>query len=151
MQLLPTTPGLSSQAFAINDRGQVLGVDFGLGGVIWDLVTGTKQVVPDPAGLSGINNLGQIVGSLSRDKDGAFIWDESLGKRFLSDLIPSGTGWELDYAFAINDAGDIVGYGDLNGQVRGFLMTPVPEPAAWSLFAAGALGLLACRRRFCRR
>jgi len=69
------------------------------------------------------------------------------GKRLLADLIEPGTGWQLDYAFAINDAGDIVGYGLFNGQVRGFLMTAVPEPATWLLMIAGCATPLDVRGR----
>lgn len=137
---LPTTPGQSSQAYAINDRGQVLGVDFGIGGVLWDLATGTETAVPNGDAL---NNLGQVVGSAYGG--GAFLWYETGGTRLLSSLIPAGTGWQLDYAFAINDAGDIAGYGLLNGQIRGFLMTPVPEPASWLLFASAAAALISLR------
>jgi len=35
---------------------------------------------------------------------------------------------------AINDAGQITGYGVLNGQTRAFLLTPVPEPPAMAYF-----------------
>ena len=42
----------------------------------------------------------------------------------LNDLIPSGSGWVLTEAEGINEAGRIVGVGWLNGQQRGFLLTP---------------------------
>ena len=38
----------------------------------------------------------------------------------------SGTGWTLEYACGIDDAGDIVGYGiGSNGNVQAFLLNPV--------------------------
>ena len=49
----------------------------------------------------------------------------------LNDLLPAGSGWYLLDASAINNAGDIVGYGyNPDGQEHAFLMTPqsVPEP-----------------------
>jgi probable HAF family extracellular repeat protein len=52
----------------------------------------------------------------------AFVWDAAAGMRDLNDLI-SDPAWVLAYATAINDAGDIVGTGLLNGQPHGFLLT----------------------------
>ena len=42
----------------------------------------------------------------------------------LNNLIPSGSGWELQYASGINDAGRIVGWGTHNGGTHAFLLTP---------------------------
>jgi probable HAF family extracellular repeat protein len=47
----------------------------------------------------------------------------------LNDLIPPGSGLTLRSASAINNAGQIVGYGAHNGQFRAFLLTP-DSPAA---------------------
>jgi hypothetical protein len=63
----------------------------------------------------------------------------------LNDLIDPVAGWTLKSAYAINDLGWIVGYGTHNGQSRGFVLTPIPEPSALSLLAACALGLLTRR------
>ena len=43
----------------------------------------------------------------------------------LNGLIPSGSGWVLTEARGINDAGRIVGTGWLDGEQRGFLLTPI--------------------------
>jgi hypothetical protein len=43
----------------------------------------------------------------------------------LNTLIPSNSGWKLQFANDINDSGQIVGRGLLNGQIRGFLLVPV--------------------------
>jgi probable HAF family extracellular repeat protein len=45
----------------------------------------------------------------------------------LNKLITKNTDWELSWAFAINDAGEIVGYGARNGQFRSFLLTPISD------------------------
>jgi probable HAF family extracellular repeat protein len=47
--------------------------------------------------------------------------------RDLNNLIGAGSEWTLQYASAVNDNGQIVGYG-INplGQIHAFLLTPVP-------------------------
>jgi hypothetical protein len=41
-------------------------------------------------------------------------------------MIPTGTGWVLGEATAINDAGLIAGYGSVHGEDHAFLLTPAP-------------------------
>jgi len=43
----------------------------------------------------------------------------------LKQHILKGTGWQLWHATGINDQGQISGDGSLNGESRGFLLTPV--------------------------
>ena len=43
----------------------------------------------------------------------------------LNNLIPAGSGWELTYASALNDAGQIVGQGIHNGETHAFRLDPV--------------------------
>ena len=128
MQEIPTLAGGDTRARAINNNGLVAGFEFGAGGFIWSETSGI-QPTPGLGNPYGINDHGQVVGG------GGLIWDSANGTRNLADLIPPNSGWELDFAFAINNAGDIVGYGELNGQTRGFLMTLVPEPGAVELIA----------------
>lgn len=45
----------------------------------------------------------------------------------LNSLIPAVSGWELQFAGSINDAGQIVGQGRINGQSHAFLLTPVTD------------------------
>jgi hypothetical protein len=42
----------------------------------------------------------------------------------LNDFIPAGSPWYLQNASSINDAGEIVGWGTINGEVHAFLATP---------------------------
>jgi hypothetical protein len=74
----------------------------------------------------------------------AFLIDTAGTMRDLNDLIPPDSGWVLQRADGINDAGQISGYGSApNGSTRAFLLTPVPEASfvaplgfmgiAWSL------------------
>ncbi|HZT41867.1 MAG TPA: hypothetical protein VFA07_06740 [Chthonomonadaceae bacterium] len=75
----------------------------------------------------GINNVGQIVGGSTTVPnsfyDHAFLWQNGLMVD-LNTLIPGSSGWLLYAATDINDSGQIVGMGDINGQIHGFLLTP---------------------------
>jgi probable HAF family extracellular repeat protein len=80
-----------------------------------------------------VNQDGVIVGrAFSFDLGGvlipkAFVYDD--GEMLdLLDVIDNGNEWTLIEAAGINDLGVIVGSGILNGEVRGFIATPVPEP-----------------------
>jgi hypothetical protein len=60
----------------------------------------------------------------------------------LNNLIAADAGWELTSAIKINNQGQIVGAGSLNGQERGFVLTPVPEPSSIvGILGFGAFGL----------
>lgn len=123
-----------SQAQAINDLGQIAGyVENGSAyqAVFWDS-NGDVEVLDALSTNSGafaINNLGQVVGennypSTRTPQYYAFIWTQQTGMQNLNDLIPSGSGWVLDAASGINDSGQIVGQGTLNGALHSFLLTP---------------------------
>jgi hypothetical protein len=65
----------------------------------------------------------------------------------MTPLISSGDGWVLTNASDVNDRGQIVGQGLYQGQLRGFLLTPVPEPAGALAIATAAGALILWRRR----
>jgi probable HAF family extracellular repeat protein len=142
MQSLGTLGGAWSQAFGINDLGQITGQayiknDIGAdaflydGGVMQDLGTITSPTGGNGQYASGlgINSSGVVVGESTYQKNGqsivyhAFVY--SSGKmQDLNRLIAAGSGWVLTTAYSINDAGQIVGYGTHNKQQRAFLLTP---------------------------
>ena len=74
-----------------------------------------------------INESGQIVGSASLGGEGwnasALLWQDGV-MMDLNTLVPPGSGWTLETARAINDCGQIVGEGLVDGERRMFLLTP---------------------------
>ena len=118
-------------ATAINDGGKAVGQSNG-NAVVWD--KGNKIDLPNLDGTYGfandINNAGKIVGYERIYYSGdqytiqALVWDKG-SVQDLSRLIPQNSGWRLGMATAINNKGQIVGYGRINDRFHGFLLTPV--------------------------
>ena len=79
------------------------------------------------SGAYGVNVFQQIVGYADRQSTGnpqAFIYQNGVIQN-LNDMVPTGTALHLDQANAINNSGQIVGYGSLSsGATHGFLLTP---------------------------
>ena len=57
-------------------------------------------------------------------------------------------GWDLFAPHAINNAGQMVGYGIFQGERHIYLLSPVPEPETYAFMLAGlaVTGWLARRR-----
>lgn len=86
---------------------------------------------PFPGGLrsSGmdINENNTVVGSSETEAGShAFLWNATSGMEDLND--PDNSQWVLMSATAINEQGDIVGTGQLNGQNHGFLLVNGDAP-----------------------
>jgi probable HAF family extracellular repeat protein len=128
--------GVGTIAFAINNQGQAVGAAALPGNAtshafLWskklrhmvDLGTVSGDVYS--AGLD-INNQGEVVGS-SFNADGnpsAFLFMNGAIKD-LNTFVPADSPVYMLVAFAINDLGQIVGFGvDSAGDVHGFLATP---------------------------
>lgn len=115
-----------SVAVAINRRDEVVG-DSKTGGVIraflWKDGVMTELGALDRDAKShalDINDDGLVIGASGGR---ACLWRNE--KPYdLNRLIPPDSGWRLESASAINDAGLIVGQGTVHGQRRAFLLTP---------------------------
>jgi uncharacterized membrane protein len=136
----------SSEAYGINDFGQVVGSShppFGNRPVVWNsdaahTASELPQLPGDNSGqASRINNLGHVIGTSFYSAPGT--WDNATLPRLVvwrdggvfelqSVLEPvTGAGWTLSSASAINNLGQIVGSGVHNGQARAFLLTPIAQ------------------------
>jgi len=126
----------SGRAYGINNHGQIAGYfykeDTGRGFFYSQNTFINFAAVNSPYTTGfALNELGQVVG-------GAFVWDDH-GCRVcdyrrhaimfdngvvtdLNTLLPANSGWELVWAYAINNSGHIVGEGMMNGQTHAFLV-----------------------------
>ena len=127
---LPTLGG-STAANAINGWEQIVGVSTVASGARHAFVH-ANGAMTDLQTLGGansealdINDAGHIVGASDTASGGphAFIYRDG-AMTDLNTLLPSGSGWVLQRATGISAGGQIVGVGTLDGQPRGFLLTP---------------------------
>jgi uncharacterized membrane protein len=156
-QFLGTLGGDNTGANGLNDHGQVAGYSQESGidaarAIYWDSTNGMTAIgMLDGAFHSradAINDERAVVGASYHQ--GAFIWTEETGILSLNDMIPVDSGWWLDEAKDINDLGQIVGNGNIEGDNRAFLLTPIPIPGALWLLGSGLIALVGLRRKLKR-
>ncbi len=141
-----------SVAAAVNNAGQITGV---YSGGVFLITAGTLQDLGmskgGPTFGLGINAAGVVVGEAEpNDPTNHQSWAVvSQGGQMvdLNTLIDPAAGWQLFDATGINDAGQIVGTGSINGQTHAFVLTPVPEPATGLLALLGLAGWWGLRKR----
>jgi len=138
MKDLDTLSGsVTSIANAINSAGVIVGQSDGTvtrghwHAVLWNTSERIRDLGTLPGGTYsiafGVNDFGVVVGYGNRSNNAAhaMVWTSSGGMRDLNSLIPAGSGWVLINANAINNVGQITGYGAKNGHNHAFLLTPV--------------------------
>lgn len=146
MEDIGTLGGADSYGYAVNNNNIVVGWSYTSGNTArhafyWD---GTSMhdigVIAVYSYAYGVNNENQIVGISGGQ---AFLYSGGAMIN-LNSVLPANSGWDLIEATAINDAGQIVGYGTINGNEHAFLLTPqtapTPPAAPTNLTAAGSLG-----------
>jgi probable HAF family extracellular repeat protein len=133
-----------SQAFGVNARSEVVGESVVGGGTYHAFLWRNgrmEDIHPEALGIrhsraNDINASGQVVGWVSTfyafptfGSAAAVVWSGGVASN-LNDLVANGDGWDLRAAMRINDRGQIVGYGLLNGETRAFLLTPTRAGAS---------------------
>jgi probable HAF family extracellular repeat protein len=154
LQDLGTLPwGNYSAALGINDLGQVVGNAGIQGGILhaflWTSAGGMQDLQTlggDSSTADAVNSSQQVVGwaNTATGAMDAFRWQN--GNIVDLNTLISDPSWTLVEATAINDSGQIAGYGTHNGQTRAFILTPIATALCsppQSLFAdnSGAAGL----------
>ncbi len=104
----------------INDAEACIGLDPG-GYFFWR--NGASTYLGHEVNPKGINNSAVVVGYRLNSSKG-FRWSNGVMED-LKDLIPADSGWSvLSMGCAINDLGQILGYGVSSNGARAFLLTP---------------------------
>lgn len=127
-------------AYAINDFGQILGQD--KQGYLVRNGDGSNTYLGFTA-YTQLNQRGWVAGnSLVDGALHAFVYREGHSTDLNQLLVgPDAGRWLLMDGVDINDRGQIIGIGLLDGQRASFVATPVPESATWALMLCG-LGVL---------
>jgi len=95
----------------------------------------------------GLNNHGDVVGYSGSGSSAAVLYRAGAMEN-LNGLIDPASRWKLTDVQAINDEGQIVGFGIApSGRTEAFLLNPVPEPRALYLLVLGCSALSSRRRR----
>jgi len=137
VQAVPPPIGYSAVYFGINNSGQVTGYGTSSGGVLQALIGAPfgSAAIPLAPGYqfaegSGINNAGQVVGTVGTATTGMSFVGTASGIALV-------TSPPFATASGINDSGQIVGYEFVGSNVVAFVGTvagiaPVPLPKGWS-------------------
>jgi probable HAF family extracellular repeat protein len=118
--VLPTLGGVASSGTAISSNGQVVGTaetsTGAFDGFLWS--NGTMTDLGSTFSPDAVNDSGVIVG-------GQFVYSNGTLQN-LNNLIPAGSGYQIQNATGINDNGQIVANADATatGQTHALLLTP---------------------------
>lgn len=140
-----------SAATAVNDLGVAVGwawTDVEIAGtrhavafVDGKVLEVDRNLFTKTAEATDVNDRGWIVGNYITRTDGlqrAFLSTDLESAVDLNSLLPEGSGWVLQRAYGINELGQIIGTGTLNGADRGFVLSTVHAPVAEDVEATAA-------------
>jgi len=160
-QTQPLTMGGSTwtTANAINNQGDILGGASGAS-VLWRQGQLTRlESLPGNGAASGLalNEQGQVVGYSYGTEDDlsipwfrATLWENGQAYNLNDLVVNSLEGGTLEHALGINEKGQIVGRAYFGTDIRGFVLTPVPEADALLMLGFG-LPMVWGLRAFTRR
>lgn len=124
-------------AHAMNDRGDIVGEAQDTPFLV---SSGKVTWLPKAVSIEAINNSQQMVGyswtSENYGEEHGFVEQDGQAED-LNDLIPASVHCKIFEAKAINDNGQIVGYGGVDGVSGTFLLTPIPSSASGTNFDPG--------------
>ena len=136
LHALTSLGGTNAQANGINDSGVIVGWSQDTGNSHLLATRWSSDTTPQSLGTLGgvmsqamaVNTTGDVVGwSLTAANEvHAFLWQNGT-LTDLNDMLPTGSGWVLGTAYALNNTGVIVGDGTFNGEARAFRLTITPE------------------------
>lgn len=149
---LGTLGGKTTQALGLSSNGKVVGWSERVAGerifhaFLWengnivDLIPGSAT-----SRAEAVNSSGYVVGRAYGANGYGFLYIPVSGARDLVEFIPANSGWSDLSPQDMNDAGQIVGYGTIDGLPHAFLMTPVAIPATsvWGLLVLSLVILAA--------
>ena len=145
---IPVTTS-NSYFSVLNDSGLAVGWTSTDRRVIYDNSTNTFTPID-----GGSPNYADITNSASIiERTFAEMLAGYTGPTDLFALLPTNPGWDSLTPVAMNDSGQIVGWGQLTApptpinNIFPFLMTPIPIPPAGWIFGSGLLGLVGMARR----
>lgn len=136
--------GYTGEALAINDTGTVVGRGFVAAAscpFAWHAAISAGKGMIDLGTLpnhqrsraTGVNSAGQVVGIFDHfegcSEPAAFLWQNGVMTN-LNELVTcdSGTSISIEAAWAINDSGQIAGYGVTSDTAAAVLLTPIDPP-----------------------
>lgn len=130
--IVPSGGSGQGTAWGINDLGLVVGEFYGAGArrpFAWSSGTGAIAL-PLPTGAAtgyawAVNNAGDIIGDAN---DQPVLWRKNALGQYVAVLIAeqlaNAAEWTQLELYAINEAGQIAGAGDMGGEGRGFILSP---------------------------
>jgi probable HAF family extracellular repeat protein len=123
------TPGRSSEAFSINNEGNIVGTAEVISSITYET-----------------NPITHVITITTNYHNHAFLYSNG-SMLDLNSVISTNSGWELNYAFGINNSDQIVGWGSMDGgdHIRSFILQ-VPEPSVPALFLSASTMMLGLHR-----